>query len=414
MKYHILMVTILHGLIFGSVSNAETESCLEQSEDQEILSCLNRKALNIFHSGGANSLESQFYIDFLALAESQRLEISSAPESLSRSFSIEIPRTKDLLSINSPSCFNFEPSWSDWALGQSKQNRVELVMGQMNQVALFLKHIHLLSLGQDNSFIFPLRRIEICGGDELNHNYNQGILRLQISLSSASTYSARELFEMWSSGDLVFGKKPGLIERTQRYLNKDAAAVLSEKFRSFWPLINPTGDLRFRLRVLLHNYLHHLQIDVKSKDLESLAPSRQENFELRNVSMTQEESALLKSKWLQNLQNPQLVSQLTEQAILQTQMPITQITNIDHRRNIGLINVKNNKQINIDIQGLFTEVYLFEAPSQERRIESHSLQVGLVNIDLIDQVSVDLSLPQGIPQWIERTTFKKAVQDLGL
>lgn len=405
-KFSLKSLGFLAALLITSRSMALSNlvECSSQASDQEVISCLNSYAKNIFHLGGSQSLEAQFYIDFLALADAQKLKIREAPASLTNSFQIEIPRTRDMLSLDSPSCFQIEPSWGQWATGQTRENRTQIIASQMQQVGLFLKHVHLLSLGQESSILFPLRRIEICGAEEKSFEYSQGVLKLNLDPSLSSLFSAQDLFSLWSSGDLVFGPKPGVLESARNYFQKDAKALLTEKMRSLWALLNPTGDLRFRLRVLLQNHL------ARTTQL----PARADEFGVHLTSMTEEQKTKLQEQWLENLNNPQFISTLTEQALLQTQFGITQVTNIDHRRNIGLVNVKNNKQINVDLHGLFGEVYPFEGVTQDRRLESHSLQVGLVNVDLIDQVNVNLSIPQGLPQWIEKTTLKKAAQDLGL
>lgn len=395
-------------------TQAQTQSCADQTDDQKIISCLNHSAARAFHAGGSRSLESQFYIDFLALTEAQKLKVLEAPASLSNSFSIEIPRTKDLLDLNSPACFSFETGVLERIQGQSKESRVQVISSQMQHAALFLKHIHLLSLGQESSVLFPLRRIEICSNDTLKHEYSKGVLRLGIDSNSRKILSARELFDLWTSGDLVFGAKPGLLESAQHYFHKDVNSILNDKMRALWPLLNPTGDARFRLRVLLQKYLSESKQKIASENFESFFRDQSRKFGFQSIALSTENQNELQKRWLQNLSDSAFVTQLAEQALVQTHFRVTNTINNDHRRNFGLINVKNNKQITVDINGLFTQVYPFEATNQERRIESHSLQVGLVNIDLIDQVSVDLSIPAGIPEWIEKTTLQKTLAETGL
>lgn len=401
---------ILHFLISSILlANASGSSC---TDSVDIEACLEERANNAL-ANQQNHFENQLN----QIVTDQRLNGFNIHDiqSLVSAFRIEVPSSRDNLSVEARPCFDWSDSTFNRIRGYSRERILGLVTDQMNEVAVFLRNYHVFSLGKESSYLYQIRRVEICQGEQ-SINFEKNVLKIFLSLDYlGSPYTGREIFDLWNDGTIVFGRPLNIFTKIKASLMKDTKSLLNDRMRDAWLVLNPIGDIRQRLRLAI---TQGVLSEIK-RIIDSIASPNTLAVQVlseHGLSDTRQDYSEVMRKWLANLQDNNLINQITEQALFARNVGSMRLQNNDQRKQIALFALKNNKQINVDLSGLFSTLYTSEdllgddVAVSEVSLNSNSWQVAGIAIDLVDQVNVSVRVPNNLVETIKKLSIKKALE----
>jgi hypothetical protein len=394
------------------VLNSSAADC---SSSMDIKTCLQQAAINSL-AEQQEPLKTQL----IQIVMDQKIEgfNVNTVEDLTNAFSIEVPETTDTLSTKSNPCFDWSNSAYNRARGYGRERIYNIVTNQMKEVAVFLRNYHAFSLGKESSYLYQIRRVEICqGSDEIT--FDKNVLKIGLSLDydliNEPYFTGREIFEQWNDGTIVFGQPLGMFGKIHAGMNKDVEALLKDRLRAAWIALNPIGSIRQTLRIAIAKETFSELKKILSSTLapEDIVVNAASEYNLRDQG---KDSVSVAEKWVANLQDPSFINQITEQALFARNVGAYRLTNNDQRKQLALFAIKNNKQINVDLSGLFATAYSQEdllgeeANVSEISLNSSSWQVSAIAIDLVDQVNVNVSVPTNLVSTIKKLALKKALE----
>jgi len=375
--------------------HAQALDCASQPNSQAVIQCLNQYGKQLLSENSPVGVQDLYAQELQKKLEDEDLQglDKNTFESLAQTFKIEIPAVRNSLDVEPKGCFSF----GAWDLNTSRL--APMIQEQMKNVAVFLKDFHAQSLGKKSSMLFQIRRVELCSANEKSLNFHRNVLRLNMTqrLIGPPAYTASELMSEWKQGTLVFGPKLNLLEQFVASKTGDTEALIKDRFRLSWLLLNPLGDIRHNLRVAFLKHGSEIRDWLSNgKSANHILEQKSKELGMTHVNLTNDQAQNVIDHFLNKLGEASFVNQISDRVSTYS------LKNVDDRNQYAVFMLKNNKQINVDVGAMFTSSYdlsdelkqLNEAQKNEISMISTGTQVGLFAIDLIDQVNVTVKIPQ--------------------
>lgn len=389
------------------------EECHLSSDNSSRIQCLNSYAKRLLSQDAPAGVRDRYVEELQKVLQSagiERFDLSRT-KSLDQVFSMVVPETRDSLDASEEGCFDFT-NGDQKALDES-------IRKQMKEVGYFLKTYHAWSLGNTSSHLFQIRRVEICSSDKKSIQFSRGILRVHLASgwSGMNVFTAKDILKDWNSGDIVFGPSLGFFKKKIAAFKGETSALIKQKLRPTWLVLNPIGEVRYQLRMALHKKTGKTIKDLLagSGSAQDALSDKSQELGLTPVSLTAMEAETVAQEFQSKLQDTEFLNQVLEQILVATNGGSHSVTVVDKRVNIGLIAVKNNKQIGISVGSLFASPLEIDEELNEAQAASASevtaqlegKNIGLVAVDLFDQVAINV-VPPNLLKLIEKISLKEA------
>lgn len=403
-------------------------TCVQPAHRANIVQCINEQFQNVLAAEGL--IEQRFKQDLKKLVEARGLNHFNLQKVRPMSaFNVSITQARDLEFHTN--CFAFERLWLDKRL----KDALRPVLNAMFESALFLKHVHVLSLGRPASLLFQIRRIELCHIDQSLReiDFENGVLFIGIDPDDNSDddrkrLTASRLLSEWNNGAAVAPhQKKNLAKKISDLMERKLTeADVQEMISDRWALLNPVGLIRRNLRiVVLGKILPYLATLRKNHEITSPAAqlrhlqnlARHPGFrdDMRQVlaRATPEQGADFFARMEEKMQEQLFISKIVSDLFTRSSQYCKGPRNtiVAERVQEGkYVNFMNAKNIGVDLSfiGANRSHELFmseEKPSEELmrecggNVQVRDVQKGangepaLVNVNPIDNIQVNVQLP---------------------
>lgn len=406
---------------------AQAQECHLEKSDTDVVTCLNKYAVDLLTEEAPRGLRDRYQAELsqaLANAGISHFDMHQT-KSLAEAFTIAIPAVKNPLDSTDAGCFSFHHGTVKNLTRGGKSYVVQAIQKQMKEAAYFLKTAHAWSLGNSSSHLFQIRRVEICSEAKASAHFTRGVLRLNMAfkLTGASLYKAEEILSEWNNGSLVFGPEMGFIKEKISGLKGDIPAVVKNKIRPAWLVLNPLGDIRYQLRLAFLNRSGKTLMEwsthaTHASATQALSAKFQElGLPSSALPTTEAEALAVQERFAEVATDTDFLNQALEQLLVGVNGGSHSVAVVDNRVNLGLIAIKNNKQISINLAHLFPTPLQMSTELEEAQAASANQvsaqltgkNIGLIAVDLFDQVAVNV-VPPNIINLLERLSLKEATQ----
>lgn len=256
LRKRFLAITLLSMGFAAPAAFADSISCI-LPEDAQVVNCLNTQVLPEL-IGAADKTFREYY---RRLSQGYDLPIQAGDLELFRDkyfpeagySAIEVVGER----IDG-SGKNFSIRRDSYFLS-AKRKKEKILKANMQETLHFVAYFHARNFGRKNGFLFNFNRVEISA---LNSKSDEGLLALdgqtlRVNLPEDRTVMAKDLLQMWNSGDVLLtpvqARTPRSVIKIFAYFgsasDKAGVGILEN-----WKLFNPISDFRVQLTAL---YLKH-------------------------------------------------------------------------------------------------------------------------------------------------------------